>query len=88
MIVNISWIQFQQHFLRTDKLVFVKEHSESWTVYCSQESIIISSVVQKSEVPEENFAFVDRYLNEQNIISVDFVKESESVKLRLIQDVL
>ena len=86
MIINISWMQFQQHFLKTDKLVYVIENPESWCLYVNDNTMIIKSTVMKSEKPEENFAFVDRYINGMNIIKADYIVEHKPVKLRLIQD--
>lgn len=86
MIVNISWLQFQQHFLKTSSLVYVLEKPESWCMYTSDGHIVIVSEVVKSDKPEENFAFVDRYINGTNILKVDSVEKRDPVKLRLIQD--
>jgi len=86
MIVNISWIQFQQHFLKTSDFVYVNEEADKWVLYVTDKTMTIKSVVQKSEVMEENAMFVDRYLNDSNIIKVEWVVEHEPVKLRLVQE--
>ena len=85
MIVNISWISFQQRFMRTAEIVFVKEHNDKWVTYANQGPIIVKCEVMKSEEPEQNMAFVDRHFNEANICKVDFVDENLKVNFSLVQ---
>jgi len=85
MIMIISWIQFQQHYMKTDQLVHVVEHQDRWCLYATSGMIIIKSEVVKSEKPEENYAFTDRHLNAMNIIKADRVIEQETVKMRIVQ---
>ena len=87
MILIIGWLSFQQVFLKTNKLVYVFEDFDSWTLYTSDESLQIKCIVNKDiENPENNMAFVDRYFNAHNIIKVEQVIEREPVKMRLIQE--
>jgi len=84
MIILISWIQFQQHYMKTEQLIHVIEHQNKWCLYASSGIIIIKCEVIKSDKPEENYAFVDRHLNNMNVIKAETVIEQETVKLKLI----
>ena len=83
MIMTISWIQFQQHYMKTDQLIFVVEESNNWCLYASQGMIIVKCVVNKSESAEENYAFVDRHLNNMNVVKAEYVIEQKPIKLKV-----
>ena len=84
--INISWLQFQQHFLKTNKLVYVMEDPEGWLFNTTDDCILIECYVKRSEKDEQNMAFVDRYLNNSNIIKYDFEKDSKPVRLVITQN--
>jgi len=86
MIMLISWIQFQQHYMKTDKFVYVRETPETWDLFTCDNMIVLKTIVNKTDDDAKNYAFVDRHLNNMNIIKVDGVIESNPVKLRLVQE--
>ena len=81
MIKIISWLRFQQLFIKTER-IYVIENPDSWVLDVADGLIIIRCIVPKSEADEQNMAFVDRYLNNPNIVKVEY-EVNEQVSLRV-----
>ena len=77
--VLIDWYTFQQKYLSKSR-IFVVENDMDWILYTNDEIFTIKCLVEKNSDQTENIMFVERYLNNPNIIKVISVTESDEVK--------
>ena len=88
MIVEISWQDFHMRFLKTSELVYVLECIDCWKFYSASGVIVVKSTVEKKEEKELNIAFVDRYLNNVNIIPITAAYENKIINIEMVPNVL
>ena len=86
MIIELQWLDFQTHFLKTSEMIFVKETDMSWTFYTQTGAMAIKCNVYKPEQPEQRMAFVDRYLNATNVFNVISANEEMSVNFAITKN--
>lgn len=86
MIAIISWADMHMRFLKTSEQVYVKEEENRWLFYAASGPIILKSVVDKSDDQARNAAFVDRYLNQINIVKIIDYIEKPSINIRVDQE--
>lgn len=86
MIIEINWMDFHSHFLKTSEMVFVKEDDMSWKFYTVTGAMVVKVVVYKPEQAEQRMAFVDRYMNNPNIIKAINANEELSVNFAITKN--
>lgn len=85
MIKIISWLRFQQLYMK-DRTIYALENVDQWLLDVAEPPFIVRTIIPKSEDDSQNFAFVDRHLNQPNIVKVEYELQREPVKLRLVQE--
>lgn len=81
----IGWQDFQMRFLKTAEQVFAFEEESRWLFYSQSGIILVKCVVDKSDDRARNASFVDRYLNNINIIKMLDYKEGMQFNFGLVK---
>ena len=82
MIITVNWNTFHLKFFN-QQAIYVKEDETSWILLTNDNHFFIKCIVEKSDSPEQNIMFRERYLNNnQNMIFPLSIDEENQEKIQ------